>query len=275
MANDRGSWLSISPASGGKDEGSVTVSAQANPDTDDRSAVVLLTCGKASARLTVTQMQKDAIVVVYNQATAGHGVNIIITGDGFTAENNTVGGTLETYLIQAARTLLDMDPFSKIKDHLNVYLVYAHSQTEGSESESTKFSAKYEDPREGTTVRGNHDDVMNFLKAAGLDCSSATIAVIMNSPYYAGTDWMYDWLDPYKYYSIGYVPVSWTYELTFIHEIGGHGFGKLSDEYGYVRRRPHSRPLGALLPGQSLCLGEVGRVPWRRNLRHGHMAPHG
>ena len=177
----------------------------------------------------------DGEVVVYNQATAGHGVNIIITGDGFTAENNTVGGTLETYLIQAARTLLDMDPFSKIKDHLNVYLVYAHSQTEGSESESTKFGAKYEDPREGTTVRGNHDDVMNFLKAAGLNCSSATIAVIMNSPYYAGTDWMYDWLDPYKYYSIGYVPVSSTYELTFIHEIGGHGFGKLSDEYGYEK----------------------------------------
>ena len=176
-------------------------------------------------------VHEDGEVVVYNQATAGPGANIIITGDGFTAENCTVGGTLETYLQQAASTLLSMEPYNKIKEHLNVYLVYAHSQTEGAESGQTKFATYYKDPRDGTTAGGDRYGILNYLKGLGLDCTTATIAVLMNSPYYAGMDWFYNYLNPYDTYSIGYVPVSNVFEMTFAHEIGGHGFGKLDDEY--------------------------------------------
>lgn len=176
-------------------------------------------------------VHEDGEVEVYNQATIGPGANIIITGDGYTAENNTVGGTLETYLRHAARTLLSMEPYNKMKDYLNVYLVYAHSETEGAESGNTKFGTYYNDPRKETTVSGYKSDILGFLNNIGLNCQMATIAVLMNSPFYAGMDYNYNVLYPYDNYSIGYVPVSNIFEMTFVHEIGGHGFGKLLDEY--------------------------------------------
>ena len=55
------SWLSVSPASGSMD-GSVTLTAQPNTNPDERSATVCFTCGTASASVTLTQKQKDAIV---------------------------------------------------------------------------------------------------------------------------------------------------------------------------------------------------------------------
>lgn len=176
-------------------------------------------------------VHEDGEVVVYNQATAGPGANIIITGDGFTAENCTVGGTMETYLLHAASTLLSMEPFNKIKDHLNVYLVYAHSQTEGAESGQTRFSTYYRDPRTDTTLGGDRYGILGFLNNLGLNCQTATIAMLMNSPYYAGYCMNYNYLYPYENYSIGYVPVCNIFEMTLVHEVGGHGFGKLLDEY--------------------------------------------
>ena len=72
----------------------------------------------------------DGEIVVYNKATAGKGADIIITGDGYTAENNTFGGTLEKHLYYSAEVILSIEPFNKMKEYLNVYLVFAHSQTQ-------------------------------------------------------------------------------------------------------------------------------------------------
>ncbi|MCR5561384.1 MAG: hypothetical protein K6F58_06175 [Bacteroidales bacterium] len=86
LANDRGSWLDVSPSSGSKDEGSITVSAGENPDTDDRSAVVRLTCGKASASVTVTQKQKDALTQTPSISLSTDKVSIGTEGGTFTVD---------------------------------------------------------------------------------------------------------------------------------------------------------------------------------------------
>lgn len=207
----------------------------------------------------------DGEVVVFNQATAGKGADIIITGDGYTAENNTVGGTLEKHLYYAAEILLSMEPFNKMKDHLNVYLVFAHSQTEGAESEHTKFGTWYQDPKQTTTVGGKSSSINSFLGDLGFDLSSATVAVIMNSPYYAGTCW-WSYGDMYHFSSTSYTPFSCLFELTLIHETGGHGFAHLNDEYsyegtGYVN--PSSwKSVGYSANADSQCGGDPAKVLW-------------
>ncbi len=60
-------WLSISPTQGGAGTVTLQVSAQPNETYDERNAAVLLTCGSAKQTITVTQKQKDALLVSSNK----------------------------------------------------------------------------------------------------------------------------------------------------------------------------------------------------------------
>ena len=63
-----GTWLAVTPSKGSGD-GSVTLSAGANPDETDRSAEVVFTCGSASAKVTVTQQRKEPEETPYQAVT--------------------------------------------------------------------------------------------------------------------------------------------------------------------------------------------------------------
>jgi len=56
-------WLSVSPTHGGAGTVTLQISAQPNETYDERNAAVLLTCGNAKQTITVTQKQKDALLV--------------------------------------------------------------------------------------------------------------------------------------------------------------------------------------------------------------------
>lgn len=60
---DGSAWLSVSPASGEAGEATLLVTATANDSYDERNAAVVLTCGTVSKSITVTQKQKDALIV--------------------------------------------------------------------------------------------------------------------------------------------------------------------------------------------------------------------
>lgn len=60
-------WLSISPTQGGAGTVTLQVSAQPNETYDERNAAVLLACGNAKQTVTVTQKQKDALLVNSNK----------------------------------------------------------------------------------------------------------------------------------------------------------------------------------------------------------------
>lgn len=49
-------WLSVSPASGGKGETSITVKATANDNEDSREGTILLSCGDVRSTISVTQL---------------------------------------------------------------------------------------------------------------------------------------------------------------------------------------------------------------------------
>lgn len=56
-------WLSVSPTQGGAGTVTLQISAQPNESYDERNAAILLTCGNAQQTITVTQKQKDALLV--------------------------------------------------------------------------------------------------------------------------------------------------------------------------------------------------------------------
>ena len=186
-------------------------------------------------------------VVLYHAATKGPGLDLIITGDGFSAENNTVGGTMEAYLTACAEQFLHQEPYDKLADYYNVWLVYAHSRTEGTGVQSdrcTIFGTRHTNPEKESTVTGNHGYIQEFVRSAiGRDCSNAVIAVIMNSSVYGGTCyWSYNSFDKWNY-SIAYTPAAPGDLLpTFVHETLGHGIGKLGDEYSADNANPGSAP---------------------------------
>ena len=193
-------------------------------------------------------VHSDGEKVLYHAATKGPGLDIFITGDGFTSANNTVGGTLETYMIYAAETIMNKEPFNKLMDYFNIWLIYAHSQTEGTavNDQSTagqKFGCYQPNYLESSTCIGDYDAICSFVKTStGRNEPSGTVALIMNSPYHGGMCVMT--MTPLNSpgLSVGYVPTSAYFAGTLIHEVMGHGFGKLGDEYGADGASPDQYP---------------------------------
>ena len=180
----------------------------------------------------------DGEVELYHAATMGPGFDIFITGDGFTEANNTVGGTLETYMKSAAEDILAQDPYCKFAEYFNIWFIYAHSVREGTgryDTTGLKYSTWQlnEEGAAGTHCGGNFDVITDFVQnATSRHEASGNVAVIMNSFEHGGTNYRY-W--PSSIYnpglSVSYVTAGPYFDLVFIHETLGHGFGFLGDEY--------------------------------------------
>lgn len=56
-------WCTVSPASGKAGEAVVTVKAEKNEDYNERNAALILKAGTAQKKITITQKQKDALIV--------------------------------------------------------------------------------------------------------------------------------------------------------------------------------------------------------------------
>lgn len=181
-------------------------------------------------------VHSDGEAVLYHAATKGPGLDVFITGDGFTAANNTVGGTLETYMKYAAEAVLNQEPFDKLKEWFNIWFVYAHSQKEGTafgsgSTSGLKYST-FQPYVNSSTCSGNYDAIREFVTSStGRHEPSGTVGVIMNSPNYGGMCAIA--MSPLYApgLSTGFVPAAAGFARTFVHEVMGHGFAKLGDEY--------------------------------------------
>ena len=61
------SWCHVSPTSGNQGTTTITVTCDDNDTYDERNATVTIKCGNASSSITVTQKQKDALLVTSNK----------------------------------------------------------------------------------------------------------------------------------------------------------------------------------------------------------------
>lgn len=186
----------------------------------------------------------DGKVITLQKATVGNGADIVITGDAF-SDRLIADGALRKMADDAVNGIFSMEPLKSMKDRFNVYLVNAVSKNEEyTNATSTVFNGTFGN---GSACGGDLDKVLEYSKKAvgASRMNDVTVLVLMNSYRSAGTTYMLKPSSaagygegasiaflPYKNWnSTGYSKEDLT--ATLIHELAGHGIGKLDDEYSY------------------------------------------
>lgn len=177
----------------------------------------------------------DGHVVKLNTATKGAGIDIVFLGEGYDARDIAMG----TYLNNANEGFghfFDIEPYKTYKDYFNVYAVVSMSYESGIGTVNTVIDNKF-----GTYFTQNRilapdmDKCFEVSKIANpaLDVTESLTILLMNTSVYEGVTMM-----GYDNSAVACCPVSrepYPYDFRGIiqHEAGGHGFGKLGDEYIY------------------------------------------
>lgn len=213
-------------------------------------------------------------IFVLQEASAGDGVDIIIMGDGFSNSHFGENGNYDKVMRQAYEDFFSIEPYASMKDYFNVYYINAVSvddhdavpQMNGAiqGTANTVFSTEFTPG--STSIRGDDDLVKDYAKqvirykggSGGTVCNDedevdnrvneSLMMVMINVDCYAGTCSITyspnSGNDYCPYSSVAYTSLCTSDELrrlTVIHEAGGHGFGKLADEYGgYIYQTSNS-----------------------------------
>ncbi|MGM9739026.1 MAG: Ig-like domain-containing protein [Candidatus Cryptobacteroides sp.] len=180
------------------------------------------------------------------------GLDIVLMGDGFTQDDIQRG-----YYAQVMNQVMDaffkIEPYATLRDDFNVVYINAASPENfdavntGSNGATngkavTKFSVQF--TPNSTSLSGDDDLAYDYAEIAlgnnGPRADKATIIVVVNQKCRAGTSVMhyslYGSTDYNPYYSVNYCALGrYSQEMDEImqHEICGHGFASLGDEYFY------------------------------------------
>jgi len=200
--------------------------------------ILATSCGKDPA----VDPDTDGTVRIAKECTSGlKPVNIVITGDGFLEEDYATGGAFDQAANRAIDALFSVEPFKTYSAYFRVQTVTAYSEERGAtlKNASTKTNTIFGVTLNGgssTGMSGKDDKVFDYAKKAqgitATELKQTVVIVISNYVQYAGTTYSYS-----DGRSIAYIALSsGTSQLTrfgnvVVHEAGGHGFGRLADEY--------------------------------------------
>ena len=182
----------------------------------------------------------DGRVTELQKASVGKGIDLVITGDGY-SDRLIADGTFSKAAQQALSDFFSIEPYKSLRDRFNVYRVDAVSKNEEFfNGASTALSAQFVG---ATKLVGDNTKALEYAAKAIDDSRMDDVVVIVlsNSGLSGGTCYMMDaetdhyaggssvaWI-PYKNISIDN---AFSMDAaTLIHEACGHGFGKLCDEY--------------------------------------------
>ncbi len=178
-------------------------------------------------------------------ATKGSGINIVFVGDGYDAEDIASGQFLED-MEEGMGYFFAVEPYKTYKDYFNVYADFAMSYESGVCSNvniwrQTKFSTAFGAGPNGR-LETHPDKVCNYVlnevtssAVTVVNVDQCLIICVVNDDAYEGITTMYS-----SGAAVSFVLHSrWSYPNDYRgliqHEAGGHGFGKLGDEYVYHR----------------------------------------
>lgn len=214
-------------------------------NTDESIADTATIIQDGASLYTSTDFSKDGEVEMLATHTDGNGIPIIIMGDGF-GDRDIADGTYKTTMTQAIENVFSEQPIKALRSYFDVYMVNAVSKNNdvGAIYE-TAFSTTM--PSDGTTeidgdddaVSSYYDKVLKLYEKQIPNENDVFIIVVLNNNGYAGTTYLYsnERGVPVNY-SVAYCPVidslkSEDFRRVVAHEVVGHGFAKLADEYSY------------------------------------------
>ena len=253
-------WVSVTPASGtGSADVTITIAEMQssevgnfevnegtinNPSYNNysgRSGQVVFKLDDKDYRYSVDVEQyhsnyTDGMVETLQTATTGPGIDIVFVGDGYDAKD-IAKGVFHDNAVAGYGHFFDVEPYKTYKNYFNVYSVTAMSDETGIGTVNTiidtKFGSTFTQDR---IMLDGQDEVFQWAKKANasMDLTKSLVILLQNSSTYEGITYMYR-----DGSAIACCPVStqaYPYDFRGIvqHEAGGHGFGKLGDEYIYA-----------------------------------------
>lgn len=241
-------WVSVSPSNGTgmiEDSTSIAISVtQIDAATLTRSGNVIfkLNNREYSDTLVVNQYNytfSDGDYETIQSSTIGDGIDLVFVGDGYTL-TEAKQGKYKSDLLEAIGHFFDIEPFRTYRSYFDVHIVYAFSEESGISdhinTKKTKFSAKY-DAANSTSMSIDQDMSFEYGLKAPLssDLTETLIVVITNSARFAGTNWFYSDGKAISIIPKTTSPYPNDFRGVVQHEAGGHGIGRLADEYVQYR----------------------------------------
>ena len=237
-------WCEVSPASGNKKtEVTLTIKGMAkNADSRDGKVVFRLKNKDYTHECSVTQYgyeYGEDEWITLQKATKGNkgGINIVLLGDGFSAKDIASEEYLND-IKQEVEYFFGIEPYKTYRDYFNVYTAIPLSTESGVGTVNTirynRFNTTFTG---GVGLKADYDEIFSYALGAPTvnksNLNQTLIIIVPNSTDYGGICQM--WPDGS---AIAFCPQStYGYPLdtrgVIQHEAGGHGFGKLGDEYIY------------------------------------------
>ena len=233
-------WVEVTPMSGtGKMDVTVTVNTLAK-GSGKRAGEIKFLLDEKDYRSTMTVEQYDyqygdGDMVTLQEAKTGNGVNIVIMGDCFDAKDISEGKYLKA-MQDAYGYFFDIEPYLTYKDYFNVYGVFGMSPDSGMGTVNTVREARFGSQyalNEG--VSPDFETTFAAACLAPIDDNVARTLIIMieNSSDYSGLCYMWGDGSAVAVVPMSSDPAPYDFRGLVHHEAGGHGFGKLADEYIY------------------------------------------
>lgn len=237
-------WCEVSPASGNKKtKVTLTINAMAKNGTSREGKVVF--------RLKDEDYTHECRVSQYGyeygedqwltlqKATKGKkgGINIVLLGDGYDAKSIADGSYLRT-MKQEMEHFFGLEPYTTYRGYFNVYTAFPLSTESGVGTVNTirynRFNTTFTG---GVKLKADYDEIFAYALNAPTvtkdNLNQTLIIMVPNTTEYGGVTQMWT-----SGAAIAFCPLStYSYPLdsrgVIQHEAGGHGFGKLGDEYIY------------------------------------------
>lgn len=253
-------WVTVTPSSGvGKVDVTITVNEMTAGDVGTFQTGTLNSSGKVTytthagrggevvflldgkdyrTKMTVEQYDYqygDGDLYTHQTKGVGNGVNIVIMGDCFDAKDIAEGKYLQA-MKDAYNYFFDIEPYVTYKDYFNVYTVFGMSADSGMGTVNTireaRFGSQY------TLNEGVSPDFETVFAGACVapindDVSTTLIILVENSYEYSGLCYMWGDGSAVALVPMSNDPAPYDFRGLVHHEAGGHGFGKLADEYIY------------------------------------------
>lgn len=296
-------WIDVDKTSGNKKtELKITIDDMPHNQGNREGSVVFMLArndedgNPITCTYTVKQFDYDTeedAVLTLQTATQGQrgGIDILFVGDGYDAED-IANGTYRTDMEQEMEYFFAVEPYKTYKNYFNVNIAMAMSMESGvldspDKWRNTKFNITYGAGGDGR-LSVPFDDIAAYILQDINQCpvtpeniGRSLIICVPNSSSYEGLTALYS-----DGSAIAVCPMS---KLDYPndargliqHEAGGHGWGKLDDEYVYHRDNIHTCICACCSHAESvLAMHAMG---WGRNLslnsRYGqvewkHLIPH-
>ncbi len=268
-------WCEVSPSSGSKKtEVTLTINAMAKGSADRDGKIVF--------RLKDKDYTHECSVSQYNyeygedewitlqKATKGNtgGINIVLLGDGYNAKDIAGGGYLAN-IKQEVEYFFGIEPYKTYRDYFNVYTAMPLSTESGVGTVNTiKYNRFNTTFTGGVGLKADYDEIfaysLNAPTVTKENLDQTLIIIVPNSTDYGGICQMW-----FSGAAIAFCPLStYGYPLdsrgVIQHEAGGHGFGKLGDEYIY--HNAFIDACGCSCCGHVLELSGAKSLGWYDNL---------